>query len=75
FEWLAGVKAHFGNALLIAVEFLDGFQKVFRFFKDNWDASMNQHAEMLPLTKNINNLAWRPRFPLALKDEVPARAI
>ena len=41
---------------MIAVEFLDGFQKVFRFFKDNWDASMNQHAEMLPLTKNINNL-------------------
>ena len=71
---LTGIKAYFRNILLVPIKFLDGFQQVFRFFKSDWYASLYQHARSVPLKKNINNLNWRPRFPLALKDEVPARA-
>jgi len=72
---LTGVKAYFGNALLISIEFLNSFQQIFRLFESDWYASLYQHANSVPLNQDINNLKWRPRFPLALKDEVPARAI
>ncbi|OGN63381.1 MAG: hypothetical protein A3E80_00045 [Chlamydiae bacterium RIFCSPHIGHO2_12_FULL_49_9] len=72
---LTRVKAYFGNALLISVEFLNSFPQVFRFFKSDRYTSLYQHANGIPLKENINNLKWRSRFPLALKDEVPARAI
>ena len=70
----SAIKTIFRNPFLISVEFLNRLEKIVRLFKSNRYSSLYQHARILPLNKNINQVTWGPRFLSALKDGVPARA-
>ncbi len=71
-SWRMIVKSLFGNSLLISIKFLNRIMKIFRSLKNDWYASLYQHAIKITL-KKINN-KWRPRFLPYLKEGVPARA-